>query len=128
MNLNKNESKTIAVEEELVETIVEAIQDVKGKNIVTLNLQHVDDSPADFFVVCEGDSTVQIRGISERVYKTVKDKLGLIPNHIEGVQQAKWVLVDYFNIVVHIFYPETRRYYQIEDLWSDAESTIYESL
>ena len=128
MNLNKKGPTAVALEKDLVGTIVEAIQDIKGKNIVTLNLQHVDDSPADFFVVCEGDSSVQIRGISERIYKTVKDKLGLIPNHVEGVQQAKWVLVDYFNIVVHIFYPETRSYYQIEELWSDAESTIYESL
>lgn len=115
-------------ESPLIETIIEAIQDIKGKNIIKLDLTSLNDAPTDFFIICEGDSSTQIKAISESINKKVKQELGILPSHIEGVQGSKWVLVDYFDTIVHVFYPETREYYDIEDLWSDAKSTEYKNL
>lgn len=108
--------------------IVDAIQDIKGKNIIKLDLRTLSDAPTDFFIICEGDSSTQIRAISDNISKKVKELTGTGPSHREGVLGSKWVLIDYFDTIVHIFYPETRQYYEIEDLWSDAESTEYQNL
>jgi ribosome-associated protein len=112
----------------LNELIVDAIQDIKGKNIVKLDLRELDDSPADYFIICEGDSTTQIKAISENIVKRTKQDLNLRPSHIEGIQGSKWILVDYFDTIVHVFYPETREFYEVEELWSDAKSTEYENI
>jgi ribosome-associated protein len=112
----------------LNDLIIDAIQDIKGKNIVKLDLRNLDDSPADFFIICEGDSTTQIKAISENIVKRTREDLELRPSHVEGVQGSKWILVDYFDTVVHVFYPETREFYEIEELWSDAKSTQYQNL
>ena len=114
--------------EELNPLIIDAIQDIKGKNIVSLDLRKLAEAPADFFIRCEGDSTTQVSALAGNVIKRVKDELGVIPGNREGMINAKWVLVDYFNTVVHIFYPETRQFYDLEDLWNDAEITEYANL
>ncbi|MDC1283892.1 ribosome silencing factor [Saprospiraceae bacterium] len=114
--------------EELNPLIIDAIQDIKGKNIVSLDLRNLDEAPADFFIICEGDSTTQVSALAGNVIKRVKDELGVIPGNREGMINAKWVLVDYFNTVVHIFYPETRQFYDLEDLWNDAEIIEYTNL
>ncbi|MEJ6613108.1 MAG: ribosome silencing factor [Saprospiraceae bacterium] len=114
--------------EELNPLIIDAIQNIKGKNIVSLDLRNLDEAPADFFIICEGDSTTQVSALAGNVIKRVKDELGVIPGNREGMINAKWVLVDYFNTVVHIFYPETRQFYDLEDLWNDAEITEYTNL
>ncbi len=119
--------KTVEVEG-LCDLIVDAIQDVKGKNVLKLDLRKLESSPADYFIVCEGDSSTQVRAISGKVNKRVKDEMFLMPNHTEGKDNGEWVLVDYFNVVVHIFYPEARKFYELEELWSDAEITEYENL
>jgi len=119
--------KTVEVEG-LCDLIIDAIQDVKGKNVVKLDLRKLEASPADYFIVCEGDSSTQVRAISGKVHKRVKDEMKLMPNHTEGKDNGQWVLVDYFNVIVHIFYPEAREFYELEDLWSDAEVTHYENL
>lgn len=108
--------------------IIDAIQDIKGKNIVKLDLTALDDAPADYFIVCEGDSSTQIKAISDNITKKVKEKLGTHANHMEGVAGGKWVLVDFFDTVVHVFYPETRAFYEIEELWGDAKVTQYENI
>jgi ribosome-associated protein len=108
--------------------IIDAIQDIKGKNIVKLDLRKLDDAPADFFIICEGDSSTQVKAISENIFKKLKEKMNLKPNHTEGMDGSKWILVDYFDTVVHVFYPETRAFYEIEDLWGDAEVTQYENI
>ena len=113
---------------DLIELIIDSIQDIKGKNIVKLDLRELDSSPTDFFIICEGDSVTQIRSISDNINKRVKQEIGLYASSREGVQDSNWVLVDYFDIVVHVFYPETRKYYDLEDLWSDAKFTKYENL
>lgn len=107
--------------------IIDSIQDIKGKNIVKLDLRKLD-APADFFIICEGDSNTQVKAISENIYKRVKEEAGQVPAHSEGKQNARWICMDYFYTVVHIFYKETRQFYELEDLWSDAAVTEYSNL
>lgn len=111
--------------EQLNHLIVEGIRDKKGKNIVQLDLRKLGDAPADFFIICEGDSNTHVKAISESIYKKVKEEMHTMPSHTEGSSNAKWILMDYFNTVVHVFYPETRHFYEIESLWSDAETTEF---
>lgn len=108
--------------------LVDCIQDIKGKNIVKLDLNNLDVRPTDFFIICEGESTTQVRAIANNIYKRCKQELGERPNHIEGKDHSRWILVDFVDTIVHIFYPEARALYQLEDLWSDAERKDYEDL
>jgi len=114
--------------EEINDKIIDSIQDVKGKNIVKMDLRKLEASPAEFFIICEGDSSTQVKAISSRIFKNLRETYGLLPNHVEGKDNGEWVLVDYFNTVVHIFYPEAREFYQLEELWSDAEVTNYDNV
>lgn len=114
--------------EALTALIIDSIQDIKGKNILKLDLREIDEAPADYFIICEGDSNPQINAIAGNIQKRVKEEAGLYPSHREGQDLSKWVLVDYFDIVVHVFYPETREFYEIEDLWSDAKITEYQNI
>lgn len=109
-------------------TIIHAIQQIKGKNIVLLDLRDLNDTPADFFIICEGDSVVQIRAIVNKIKTYVKEELGDTPSRIEGKDGANWVLADYFTTIVHVFHPDQREFYQLEDLWSDAKRTEIEAL
>ncbi len=111
--------------EKLNHLIVEGIRDKKGKNIIQLDLRKLGDAPADFFIICEGDSNTHVKAISDNIYKKVKEEMYTMPSHMEGSTNAKWILMDYFNTVVHVFYPETRQFYEIENLWSDAEATEF---
>ncbi len=112
----------------LTDLIVDSIQDIKGENIIKLDLRQIPDSPTSFFIICDGTSTTQVQAISSNIYKRMKDEYGDTPFSYEGQTNANWILMDYFNIVVHIFHQETRKYYQLEDLWSDAISTEYGNL
>lgn len=114
--------------EELNDLIVDSIQDIKGKKIVKLDLRKLDDSPTDFFIICEGDSTTQVKAISDNVYKRVKLEGNSLPVHFEGQQNSQWILLDYFTTVVHVFYKDTRAFYELEDLWGDGISSEYEDL
>lgn len=111
--------------EQINQIIIEGIRDKKGKHIVQLDLRKLGDAPADFFIICEGDSNVHVKAISDSVYKKVKEEAFSMPAHVEGSQSAKWVLMDYFNTIVHVFHPETREFYDIENLWSDAKMTEF---
>lgn len=114
--------------EALNQLIIDSIQDIKGKDIVKLDLRNLHDAPTDFFIVCHGDSNTQVKSIADNIYKRVKLEGDTLPNHFEGQQTAQWILVDYFETVVHIFYHETRSFYELEDLWSDAIFTEYKNL
>ena len=107
--------------------IIEAIKDKKGQKIVKLDLRHLDAS-ADFYIVCHGNSDTQAKAIAGGVSKTIKEATGQIPNHIEGMGNGTWVLVDYFTVLVHVFHKETRDFYKLEALWSDAKITEYQDL
>lgn len=112
----------------LNDLIIDCIQDVKGKNITLLDLRQLDDAPTDYFIICEGESTVQVKAIANHIRSRIKQETQTLPNHIEGIDNSKWVLVDYFTTLVHVFYPETREFYQLEQLWSDAKVTEYEDI
>lgn len=114
--------------EDLNDLIIDSIQDIKGKHIVKLDLRALDDAPTDYFIICEGESSTQVNAISSNIQKRLKEEYGTYPNHVEGKAGAKWVLVDYFNTVVHVFHPEFRSFYELEDLWSDAKSIEYKDL
>ena len=108
--------------------IVDSIQDIKGKQIVKLDLRHLDDAPTDFFIICEGDSNTQVKAIADNIYQRMKKEGATLPFHFEGQRNAQWILLDYFSTVVHVFYRETRVFYELEDLWSDAIFTEYQNL
>lgn len=127
MNNTKEAAHTVPSTAELNELIIDSIQDIKGKNIVKIDLRSLPEAPADFFIICEGDSTTQVSAIAGNVFKRVKDEMGFIP-HREGQEHATWVLVDYFDTILHVFYPETRALYDLEDLWSDAKFTEFQNL
>lgn len=108
--------------------IVDSIQDIKGKRIVSIDLRKLDDSPTDFFVICEGDSAVQVRAIAENVRKRARNEFGERSPAVEGLQAGNWICLDFFNTVVHIFNPEARTYYDLDSLWGDAPVTVYEDI
>jgi len=114
--------------EELNELIIESIQDIKGKKIVKLDLRRLEDAPTDFFIICEGDSTTQVKAISDNIQKRLKLEGRAMPSHVEGERNALWICIDFFTTVVHVFYRDTRTFYDLEQLWSDARFTEYESL
>lgn len=112
--------------EQLNDVILEAIRDIKAIDIIKIELTAIPDAGAQFFFVCHGNSTTHVAGIAQSVQRKVADLLGLMPNHIEGKDGRHWMLVDYFSTLVHIFSPEKRFYYNLEELWSDAPITRYE--
>ncbi|SFP56776.1 ribosome silencing factor [Parafilimonas terrae] len=100
--------------------ILKAIQEKKGENIVSLDLRKIPEAVSDYFVICEATSTTQVRAIADFVEETIKKELGEVPYRHEGFSALQWVLIDYVNIVVHIMQPETRKFYKLEEMWSDA--------
>lgn len=102
----------------LFKTILKAVQDKKAQDVVSLDLKKIDEAVADFFVLCEAQSNTQLRAIAENVEKLVKEDCDERPYHVE--KSDNWILVDYVNIVVHIFQHEQRAYYNLENLWGDA--------
>ena len=120
--------KTTNPVEALNDLIIDSIQDIKGKNIIKLDLRELEDAPTEFFIICEGDSNTQVNAIAANIQKRLKQEADSRASHVEGEQNAMWVLMDYFHVVVHVFYKETRKYYELEDLWSDAIVTEYETL
>lgn len=114
--------------EELNELIIDSIHDIKGKNVVKLDLRHLEEAPTDFFIICEGDSNTQVKAIADNVSRRLKDEMGILPNHTEGQRESLWICIDYFTTVVHVFYREKRSFYDLENLWSDAKFVEYESL
>lgn len=104
----------------IIKTIIAAIQEKKGQNILSLDLRKIKEAVADFFIICEAGSQPQIRAIAEKVQDAVKETCGESPYHHEGMQQLHWVLIDYVNVVVHIMQPDTRKFYRLEEMWSDA--------
>ena len=111
-----------------VDLVVDSIQDIKGKRVVSIDLREVEDSPADFFIICEGESQVQVRAIAENVRRRARAEAGERAPSVEGLQASKWVCLDYFDTVVHVFHPETRSFYDLESLWSDAPTVSYEDV
>lgn len=110
----------------IFKTIIKAIQDKKGENIVSLDLRKVPEAVADFFIVCQATSTTQIKAISDHIEAEVYNIAGEKPYKHEGYKALHWVLIDYVNIVVHVMHPEARKLYQLEEMWSDAVADEYD--
>jgi ribosome-associated protein len=110
--LNKNSK--------ILKTIIKAIQEKKGENIISLDLRKIHEAVADFFIICQANNQPQIRAITDFVEEEVKKKCGELPYHYEGKENMQWVIIDYVNVVVHIMMPETRKFYKLEEMWSDA--------
>ncbi len=110
----------------IFKTIIQAILDKKGEHIISLDLRKIPEASADFFIVCEATSTTQIKAISDYIEDQVRLLCGELPYKHEGKQAAQWVLIDYVNVVVHIMHPESRKFYQLEEMWSDAVSQIHD--
>jgi ribosome-associated protein len=111
-------------DEVLVRTIVEAIQEKKGKEIIKLDLKDLKNTVCNYFIICQGDSNTQVRAIADNIEKQAFLKLKEQPHHIEGRTNSQWILIDFFNVIVHIFQEEQRQFYKLEDLWSDGKIEI----
>lgn len=107
--------------EKLVDTIIHGIQEVKGNDIVCMDLRELPSAVTDFFIVCHGDSTTQVDAIASSVGKETSKKMKEKPWHIEGTGNSEWILLDYVSVVVHVFYREAREFYNLEALWADAK-------
>lgn len=109
--------------DELLALIIDGIENVKGENITLMDLRHIDNRSTDYYVICDGNSNTQVNAIAGSVQRTVSKQTSDKPWHVEGTELANWVLMDYVNVVVHIFQKETREFYNLEDLWGDAKIT-----
>lgn len=105
--------------------IADAIQDKKGQNVVSLNLRAIDGSISDFFVICNGDSTTNVAAIADNILKETREQLGVKPYRMQGMENNFWIILDYGNIVVHVFQTPYREFYRLEDLWADAPRKEY---
>ncbi len=104
----------------LVAQIIEGLQEKKGKNITTMNLTEIPGSICQYFVICEGNTPTQVSALSDSVWDMVSDKLKEKPLGAVGMKEAQWVAMDYGTVIVHIFLPALRSYYNLENLWADA--------
>ncbi len=120
--MSKNTDK-----QQLIDKIVDAIQDTKGEDIMIFDLTGIENSVAETFIICSGNSNTQVSALAGNIEKKVRNELHERPWHVEGSENALWVLVDYVSVVVHIFQKEVREYYEIEELWGDAQITKIEA-
>jgi ribosome-associated protein len=113
--------------DELLANIIKGIEEVKGNDIDILDLRALENTVCDYFVICNGSSNTQVTAIANSVQKIVSKELKDKPWHVEGVENGEWVLMDYVNIVVHVFQRHIREYYNIESLWGDAKITTIQN-
>lgn len=116
----RNLSGKLTKNSKLFKSVIAAIQEKKGENIVSLDLRKIPEAVADFFIVCEATSQPQVKAIADNIEERVKENCGENVFHKEGFQSMQWVLVDFVNVVIHIMQPETRKFYNLEEMWSDA--------
>ncbi|WMX15860.1 MULTISPECIES: ribosome silencing factor [unclassified Aureispira] len=125
-------NKNIAFQQDAQDTralttlIIDAIQDNKGKEIALFDMRELEEASSDFFILCNGNSKTQILGIIKNIERRVYEEFGIRPDHSEG-QEANWMLLDYFSVVIHVFSSEKRAFYNLDDLWSDAKVTKYDN-
>ena len=122
LNNRKKSQTRLTRNSKLFKVIINAIQDKKGDSIVSLDLRKIPEAVSDFFIICQASNNNQLRAIAENVEKEVKEKCDESPFKHEGKQAEQWILIDYVDVVVHVMLPEPRKFYQLEELWSDAPS------
>jgi ribosome-associated protein len=113
--------------DELIALILSGIEEVKGHDINLLDLRDIENTVCDYFIICNGTSNTHVNAIVGSIQKTVSKAIQDKPWHVEGSDNAEWVLMDYVNVVVHVFQKQVREYYDIEGLWGDAKVTAVES-
>ena len=113
---------------EVIEQIIEGVQEKKGKEIVVVDMLELGNSICDYFVICQGNSPAQVSAITDSIADMVREKCGKKPYAIDGLRYAQWVAMDYGDILVHIFLPDVRKFYDIEHLWADAKLTVVPDL
>jgi ribosome-associated protein len=116
----KNGTARLTRNSRIFKTIISAIQDKKGEKIISLDLKKIPEAVSDFFIICEATSSTQVKAISDYIEYQVKHLCDEMPYKHEGRQAMQWVLIDYVNVVVHVFLPENRHFYKLEEMWSDA--------
>ncbi|MBT8307441.1 MAG: ribosome silencing factor [Maribacter sp.] len=119
--------KRKASADELIALILQGIEKVKGLDINILDLREIENTVCDYFIICNGTSNTHVNAIVGSIQKTVSKAIKDKPWHVEGEDNAEWVLMDYVNVVVHVFQQHIREYYDIEGLWGDAKFTLVES-
>jgi ribosome-associated protein len=122
LNDRKKTAAKLTRSSKIIKSIIQAIQDKKGEQIVSLDLRKIPEAVSDFFIICEASNNNQLRAIADNIEKEVKEKCDDTPYKHEGRQAEQWILIDYVNVVVHIMLPEPRKFYNLEELWSDAPS------
>ncbi len=120
--------KKNATTDEVIKQIIEGIQEKKGKGIIVVDMLHLGNSICDYFVICQGNSPNQVSAITGSIEDTVRINCGKKPYAVDGLKNAQWVAMDYGDILVHIFLPDTRAFYDIEHLWADARITTIPDL
>ncbi|MDT0555970.1 ribosome silencing factor [Patiriisocius hiemis] len=113
--------------DQLVTEIIRGIEEVKGQHIEILDLRDIENTVCDYFVICDGTSNTQVNAIVNSVQKLVSKAIKEKPWHVEGNDNSEWVLIDYVNVVVHVFQKHIREYYDIEGLWGDAKTVRIET-
>ncbi len=116
-----NKEINISESQQLCDTIVEGMQENKASDIVILDLREIESAVCDFFVISTGESSTQVDGISSSLVRYTREKIKERPWKIEGQHNSEWVLIDYVSVVAHVFYKDTRSFYDLEDLWADAK-------
>ena len=119
--------KTKASADELIALILHGIEEVKGVDINLLDLREIENTVCDYFIICNGTSNTHVNAIVSSIQKTVSKAIHDKPWHVEGSENAEWILMDYVNVVVHVFQKHIREFYDIEGLWGDAKVTMVES-
>jgi ribosome-associated protein len=120
--MTKKKQTALATDDEtLVNVIIEAIREKKGQQIVKIDLKEVKNTVCDYFIICEGESNTQVNALADNIDKQTHLTLQATPHHIEGRENAQWILLDFFSVVVHVFQKEQRSFYKLEDLWSDGK-------
>ena len=122
-NRKKNSTTRLTRNSRIFKSIIHAIQEKKGEKIISLDLRKIPEAVSDFFIICEATNNTQLKAIADFIEEDVKNKCDEIAYKHEGRQAQQWILIDYVNIVVHIMLPEPRKFYQLEELWSDAPMT-----
>lgn len=107
----------------LVDKIIEGIQEKKGYDIAVVNLENIEETICNYFIICQGNSPSHVTAITESVAKFAREQAGAKPSAVDGLRNAQWVAMDYADVLVHVFLPETRSYYNLENLWADAQLT-----
>jgi ribosome-associated protein len=120
-NRKKKSAVRLTRNSKIIKTIIAAIQEKKGNNIISLDLRKINEAVADFFIICEANSQPQVKAIAENVEYQVGERCDENPYHHEGYHNLQWVLIDYVNVVVHVMLPENRKFYKLEEMWSDAD-------